>query len=88
MAESKFRFVSGSSATGFVSSALHIQHNNTFVQDSADNLDYADFDGNVFEYEPTGIEEGDLIVFPTSLAHYVPVNRSDVERRILSMNMN
>lgn len=46
------------------------------------------FDGNVFEYEPTGIEEGDLIVFPTSLAHYVPVNRTDVERRILSMNMN
>ena len=46
------------------------------------------FDCNVFEDEPTGIEEGDLIVFPTSLAHYVPVNRTDVERRILSMNMN
>tara|TARA_B100001250_G_scaffold59738_1_gene46572 strand:- start:4199 stop:4750 length:552 start_codon:yes stop_codon:yes gene_type:complete len=46
------------------------------------------FDGNVFEYIPPEVEEGDLIVFPTSLAHYVPVNTSDVERRILSMNMN
>ena len=45
-------------------------------------------DGYVFEYIPTDVEEGTLIVFPTSLPHYVPPNTSDVDRLILSMNIN
>lgn len=45
-------------------------------------------DGNVLEYIPEGVTEGTLIVFPTSLAHYVPVNRSEESRVILSMNIN
>ena len=48
----------------------------------------SNIDGNVIEYEPDDVEEGTLIVFPTSLPHYVPVNKSDEPRIILSMNMN
>ena len=55
----------------------------TFVAPFLNNMD-----GNVFEYIPTDVEEGTLIVFPTSLPHYVPPNTSDVDRLILSMNIN
>ena len=48
----------------------------------------SNMDGNVLEYIPEGVTEGTLIVFPTSLAHYVPVNRSEESRVILSMNIN
>ena len=48
----------------------------------------SNIDGNLIEYEPDDVEEGTLIVFPTSLPHYVPVNTSDEPRIILSMNMN
>ena len=48
----------------------------------------SNIDGNLIEYEPDDVEEGTLIVFPTSLPHYVPVNKSDEPRIILSMNMN
>ena len=36
----------------------------------------------------SSVEEGTLIVFPTTLPHYVPVNTSEESRIILSMNMN
>jgi hypothetical protein len=49
---------------------------------------FSNIDGNLIEYEPDEVEEGTLIVFPTSLPHYVPVNTSEESRIILSMNMN
>ena len=55
----------------------------TFVAPFLNNID-----GNVLEYIPTDVEEGTLIVFPTSLQHYVPPNTSDIDRLILSMNIN
>mgnify|MGYP002641615821 CR=1 FL=1 len=44
-------------------------------------------DGNVMEYQPSDVEEGTFVVFPSALAHYVPTNQSDVERMILAFNM-
>ena len=43
-------------------------------------------DGNL-EWEPEGVEEGTLVMFPSGLAHYVPTNQSDVRRMILSANI-
>ena len=45
------------------------------------------FDGNVFEYEPSGIEEGDLIVFPSHWTHRGMKNTSD-RKTIISYNIN
>jgi hypothetical protein len=44
-------------------------------------------DGNLLEWEPEGVEEGTLVMFPSGLAHYVPTNQSDVRRMILSANI-
>ena len=44
-------------------------------------------DGNVMEYEPSGIEEGSIVIFPSSIAHYVPTNQSTVERMVLACNI-
>ena len=74
---------------GGFSSVLYLKYNpekhspTFFVAPFMSNID-----GNLIEYEPDGVEEGTLIVFPTSLPHYVPVNTSDEPRIILSMNMN
>ena len=74
---------------GGFSSVLYLKYNpekhspTFFVAPFMSNMD-----GNLIEYEPDGVEEGTLIVFPTSLPHYVPVNTSDEPRIILSMNMN
>ena len=74
---------------GGFSSVLYLKYNpenhspTFFVAPFMSNID-----GNLIEYEPDDVEEGTLIVFPTSLPHYVPVNKSDEPRIILSMNMN
>ena len=74
---------------GGFSSVLYLKYNpekhspTFFVAPFMSNID-----GNLIEYEPDGVEEGTLIVFPTSLPHYVPVNTSDEPRIIPSMNMN
>jgi|TARA_Y100000015_G_scaffold42215_1_gene49380 hypothetical protein len=44
-------------------------------------------DGHILEWEPKGVEEGTLVMFPSQLAHYVPTNQSDVRRMILSANI-
>ena len=74
---------------GGFSSVLYLKYNpdlhqpTFFVAPFFNNMD-----GNVIEYEPDEVEEGTLIVFPTTLPHYVPVNTSEESRIILSMNMN
>jgi len=45
------------------------------------------FDGNIMEYEPEVVDEGTIICFSSSLAHFVPANQSNVERMILSSNI-
>ena len=65
----------------------HYVHNHGFGGFSS-ALYLNNMDGNVIEYEPDEVEEGTLIVFPTTLPHYVPVNTSEESRIILSMNMN
>tara|TARA_B100001094_G_scaffold282594_1_gene294775 strand:- start:552 stop:1121 length:570 start_codon:yes stop_codon:yes gene_type:complete len=73
---------------GGYSSALFIEYDpkshrpTTFVSPFLNN-----FDGNVVDYMPEDIEEGHLLVFPTSLLHYAPTNTTNVRRTILSMNI-
>ena len=43
--------------------------------------------GMVTQYEPDGIVEGDLILFPSYLPHYTKPNLSDKERVVLSFNL-
>lgn len=45
-------------------------------------------DGNVMEYEPSNIEEGSIVIFPSAIAHYVPTNQSTSERMVLACNVN
>ena len=45
-------------------------------------------DGNVMEYEPEGVEEGTIVIFPSSIAHYIPTNQTEVERMVLACNIN
>ena len=73
---------------GGYSSALFIEYDpkshrpTTFVSPFLNN-----FDGNVVDYMPADVEEGHLLVFPTSLLHYAPTNTTNVRRTILSMNI-
>ena len=73
---------------GGYSSALFLEYDpkshrpTTFVSPFLNN-----FDGNVVDYMPEFIEEGSLLVFPTSLLHYAPTNTTNVRRTILSMNI-
>ena len=49
---------------------------------------YIDFwNGNLIEYIPD-VKEGDIIFFPSALAHSSPVVTSDIERIIISFNIN
>ena len=43
--------------------------------------------GDILQYEPPNIEEGDLIFFPSYLLHYTRPNQSDDERIVLSFNL-
>jgi hypothetical protein len=45
-------------------------------------------DGNVMQYVPEGVTEGSMILFPSSLTHYAPVNITDSNRMILSANID
>jgi len=70
------------------SSALFLEYDpechrpTTFVSQILNN-----FDGNVVDYMPEPVEEGHLLVFPSSLMHYAPTNTTNVRRTILSMNI-
>tara|TARA_A100001035_G_scaffold141142_2_gene110933 strand:+ start:2718 stop:3317 length:600 start_codon:yes stop_codon:yes gene_type:complete len=44
-------------------------------------------DGNVLEYEPKGVVEGSMILFPSALMHYAPSNQNDEDRTILAGNL-
>ncbi len=44
-------------------------------------------DGNYMDYVPEGVEEGSMIMFPSALMHYAPVNQTDSKRMILSSNL-
>ncbi len=39
-------------------------------------------------YTPIGIGQGDLIIFPSSLSHYVKQNKSDIKRITFTLNFN
>lgn len=41
----------------------------------------------LIEYKPSNIKEGTMLIFPSFVNHYVPVNHSDEERIILSFNL-
>jgi hypothetical protein len=75
-------------AFGGYSSALFLEYDpechrpTTFVSPILNN-----FDGNVVDYMPEPVEEGHLLVFPSSLMHYAPTNTTNVRRTILSMNI-
>ena len=43
--------------------------------------------GEVIHYEPD-VEEGHLILFPSFIHHYTTPNQTDVERIVLSFNLN
>ena len=43
--------------------------------------------GNLIEYAPD-VDEGDIIIFPSMLTHYVLPNKSSDIRIILSFNVN
>lgn len=45
-------------------------------------------DNNLLEFAPKNIEEGSIIFFPSSIAHYVPPNKSLKHRLILSFNFS
>lgn len=45
------------------------------------------WDGNVREYCPNDVDEGSIIIFPSALPHYVPPNKSEDQRLILSCNI-
>ena len=42
--------------------------------------------GDLMEYQPI-VKEGDLLIFPSSLLHEGPMNKSDHERVIVSFNI-
>ena len=44
------------------------------------------WNGNLEMYQPP-VREGDMIIFPSTIAHEAPPNRSDVRRTIVSYNM-
>ena len=44
-------------------------------------------DGNVLEYEPEGVKEGSMILFPSALMHYAPTNQNEEDRIVLAGNI-
>tara|TARA_A100001035_G_scaffold262442_1_gene242195 strand:- start:50 stop:673 length:624 start_codon:yes stop_codon:yes gene_type:complete len=44
-------------------------------------------DGNVMEYIPKGVTEGSMVLFPSGLMHYAPVNQTNSKRMILAANV-
>lgn len=44
-------------------------------------------DGSTLYYEPTDVESGSIIFFPSSILHYAPSNYSHVPRTIMSCNI-
>ena len=44
--------------------------------------------GDILQYEPPNVKEGDLVLFPSYLLHYTRPNTSDSERIVLSFNLN
>ena len=44
-------------------------------------------DGNVMEYIPKGVSEGSMVLFPSGLMHYAPVNQTNSKRMILAANV-
>lgn len=73
---------------GGYSCALYIEYDPAYHQPVTFVSPYlSNIDGNVVDYVPQDVNEGHLIVFPTSLSHYAPSNTTDVRRTILSMNI-
>ena len=44
--------------------------------------------GHIMEYSPKDVGEGSMIIFPSALVHYAPVNKTDTKRMILSSNLS
>ena len=44
------------------------------------------WNGNLEMYTPP-VREGDMVIFPSTLAHEAPPNKSDTRRTIVSYNM-
>ena len=44
--------------------------------------------GDIIQYQPLGIKEGDLVLFPSFIHHYTRPSQSDSERIVLSFNLN
>jgi stress-induced morphogen len=44
-------------------------------------------DGNVMEYIPKGVTEGSMVLFPSGIMHYAPVNQIESKRMILAANL-
>jgi hypothetical protein len=74
---------------GALSVVCYIKYNSAYHRPTTFIAPYHSLDdGNVLEYEPDDVEEGSIIIFPSSLAHYVPTNQSTVERMVLACNIN
>ena len=44
--------------------------------------------GDIIQYQPLGVKEGDLVLFPSFIHHYTRPSQSDSERIVLSFNLN
>ena len=44
------------------------------------------WNGNLETFQAP-VEEGDMVIFPATIAHEAPVNRSDTRRTIVSYNL-
>lgn len=49
---------------------------------------FANFDGGEIMYHIPEVDEGDLIIFPSSLLHYTKPNMSEKHRTIVSFNLS
>lgn len=73
---------------GYLSMVCYINYDSNYHKPTTFVAPFYDFmTGNTMQYEPQNIKEGSIIVFPSSLPHFVPPNRSKVERLILSANI-
>ena len=44
--------------------------------------------GDIIQYQPMNVEEGDLVLFPSFIHHYTRPSQTDSERIVLSFNLN
>ena len=66
---------------------VHIEEKDGYFADMGsvyvNEIEYVLYDNDM----PEPVEEGHLLVFPSSLMHYAPTNTTNVRRTILSMNI-